>query len=148
MKRRKYRKIDLHTQIQNVVFRFCLIKESRGAVVGEQCDICDALDWRTAHPPSLLTDLSTSRNRTCWVSEPLTDYPHNVSLTLSLGKKFELTYVSLQFCGRIADSLAIFKSTNHGKTWTPFQFFSSECERIYQRVANVPIVRQNEQVCC
>lgn len=116
--------------------------------MGEQCDVCDASDWRTAHPPSLLTDLSTSRNKTCWISEPLTEFPHNVSLTLSLGKKFELTYVSLQFCGQIADSMSIYKSTNHGKTWLPFQFFSSECEKIYQRVSNIPIVRQNEQVCC
>ncbi|KAI6215185.1 Netrin unc-6 [Aphelenchoides besseyi] len=125
--------------------RFCLTRESKGTLVGEQCDICDASDWRTAHPPSLLTDLSTSRNQTCWVSEPSIEYPHNVSLTLSLGKKFELTYVSLQFCGRLAESMAIYKSTNFGRTWTPFQFFSTECEKIYQRIPNIPIGRHNEQ---
>ena len=126
-------------------FRFCIARESRGEIVGETCDVCDASDWRTAHPPSHLTDLSTARNQSCWISAPTLDHPHNVSLTLSLGKKFELTYVSLQFCGRVADSLAIYKSTNFGRTWTPLQFFSSECEKIYGRAPNVAIGRHNEQ---
>ncbi|KAL3087985.1 hypothetical protein niasHT_026406 [Heterodera trifolii] len=83
---------------------------------------------------------------TCWVSEPTTAFPHNVSLTLSLGKKFEITYVSLHFCGRLADSLAIFKSANRGRTWTPMQFYSTECEKVYQRMKEVPISKENEQV--
>lgn len=129
-----------------MICRFCVLKEpKRGAGSVEQCDICDAADWRTAHPASLLTDLNTAKNRTCWVSQPAAE-PQNVTLTLSLGKKFELTYISLLFCSRVADSLAILKSSNFGKSWTPFQFFSTDCPRVFRRQPNVPVGRHNEQV--
>ncbi|GIY20428.1 netrin-1 [Caerostris extrusa] len=53
------------------------------------------------------------------MSEPFSQSLHNVSLTLSLGKKYELTYISLQFCNQKPDSLAIYKSMDYGKTWHP-----------------------------
>lgn len=112
----------------------------------EKCDLCDASDWRTAHSASLLTDLNTAKNKTCWVSEPTSDNTQNVTLTLSLGKRFELTYISLLFCAKIPDSMSLYKSTNFGKTWTPFQFFSTDCQKTYQRNPNVTIGRHNEQV--
>ncbi|KAH7700124.1 Unc-6 protein precursor, partial [Aphelenchoides avenae] len=124
---------------------YCSISETETGVFKETCDECDASDWQKAHPASLLTDLSNSQNLTCWISEPSTEYPHNVTLTLSLGKKFELTYVSLTFCDRLADSLAIYKSTNRGRTWIPFQYYSSQCKKIYQRVPDAEISRHNEQ---
>lgn len=122
------------------------MEESEKGVFKERCEICDAKQWQNAHPASFLTDLNTSQNNTCWISEPSADYPHNISLILSLGKKFELTYISLQFCGRLADSLAIYKSTNQGKTWTPFQFYSTDCKSLYKKTPNVDIGRHNEQV--
>ena len=70
---------------------------------------------------------------------------NNVTLTLSLGKKYELTYVSLQFCGRKPDSLAIFKSMDFGKTWQPFQYYSSQCRKLYGRPNRAIITKANEQ---
>ncbi|KAI1713493.1 laminin EGF domain-containing protein [Ditylenchus destructor] len=125
--------------------KYCTLTESEEGLFKEQCDVCDASDWRQSHPASLLTDLNNSNNNTCWISDPTADASHNVTLTLSLGKKFELTYVSLQFCGRLADSLAIYKSTNGGKTWTPFQYFSSDCQGVYGKSPNREIGRHNEQ---
>uniref|UniRef100_A0A914BVA5 Laminin N-terminal domain-containing protein n=1 Tax=Acrobeloides nanus TaxID=290746 RepID=A0A914BVA5_9BILA len=125
--------------------KYCKITEDELGIMREICDTCDANDWTKAHPASLLTDLNNSQNLTCWMSEPSTEYPHNVTLTISLGKKFELTYVSLQFCNRLADSMAIHKSMNGGKTWVPFQFYSSECKKIYGRNPNAVISRHNEQ---
>ena len=57
-----------------------------------------------------LTDINNPNNLTCWQSDLIKrgDY---VSLILSLKKKFELTYISLQFCSQSKpDSIAIFKS--------------------------------------
>lgn len=124
-----------------------MMEETEKGLFKEKCDVCDATDWRRSHPVSYLTDLNSSQNNTCWISEPSTEYPHNVTLTLSLGKKFELTYVSLQFCGGgLADSLTIYKSTNHGKTWVPFQFYSSDCKKVYGKTPNVELNRYNEHV--
>uniref|UniRef100_A0A8C6TGC1 Netrin 2 n=1 Tax=Neogobius melanostomus TaxID=47308 RepID=A0A8C6TGC1_9GOBI len=109
------------------------------------CQICDAADPRRAHPPSYLTDLNSAHNLTCWQSENFNTSPHNVTLTLSLGKKFEITYVSLQFCSPRPESLAIYKSMDYGKTWMPYQFYSSQCRRLYNRPNRATITKQNEQ---
>eukprot|EP00064_Thunnus_orientalis_P013415 superscaffoldBa00002179_g13454 len=109
------------------------------------CQICDAADPRRSHPASYLTDLNSAHNLTCWQSENLNISPYNVTLTLSLGKKFEITYVSLQFCSPRPESLAIYKSMDYGKTWMPYQFYSSQCRRMYNRPNKATITKQNEQ---
>lgn len=116
------------------------------------CSVCDAAQTETRHPPSHLTDLNNPNDVTCWRSGalPPATYdspPDNVSLTLSLGKKYELTYVSLQFCPKAArpDSVAIYKSVDYGLTWQPFQFYSSQCRRVYGRPNKATVTAANEQ---
>ncbi|XP_077287943.1 netrin-A [Arctopsyche grandis] len=117
------------------------------------CYTCDDTQPKRRFPASHLTDLNNPNNVTCWRSEPLPpplspdSPPDNVTLTLSLGKKYELTYVSLQFCPRAAkpDSIAIYKSVDYGKTWQPFQFYSSQCRRVYGRPNRATITKANEQ---
>jgi netrin 1 len=117
------------------------------------CNVCDNANPRLRFPPASLTDINNSNNLTCWRSEPLPlptnedTPPDNVTLTLSLDKKYDLTYVSLVFCPRSIkpDSLAIYKSTDFGKTWQPFQFYSSQCRRVYGRPNRATITKANEQ---
>ena len=112
----------------------------------EVCDICDASSEIKSHPPSFLTDLNNPNNVTCWNSELLTPTKEgNITLTLSLGKKYELTYISLQFCNQKPHSLAIYKSMDHGKSWQPFQYYSGDCRDVWDRDHRVPINRANEQ---
>ncbi|VDP14308.1 unnamed protein product [Onchocerca flexuosa] len=127
------------------LFRYCSLRENAMGVMEEVCNICDASSKTRSHPASYLTDLNNLQNVTCWVSEPSTDYPYNVTLTLSLRKKYELTYISVQFCNRLADSMAFYKSVDFGKTWMPFQFYSTECQKIYDRNPNIKIGKHNEQ---
>jgi len=68
-----------------------------------------------------------------------------VTLTLSLKKKYELTYISLQFCNRKPDSLAIYKSMDYGESWHPFQYYSSQCRKVYGRQNRAAITKANEQ---
>ncbi|GFO33198.1 netrin-1 [Plakobranchus ocellatus] len=72
-------------------------------------------------------------------------YPNNVTLTLSLGKKYELTYVSLEFCSARPDSMAIYKSDDFGKTWKPFQYYSNDCRAMYNKSATGVVTKANEQ---
>lgn len=105
-----------------------------------RCHVCDS---DNPHSAEYLTDLNNPSNVTCWTSEPNpTDV---VNLTLSLGKKYELTYISLQFCGLRPDSMAIYKSMNYGETWLPYQFYSTQCRKIFGKAPNVPLTRSNEQ---
>lgn len=118
-----------------------------------QCHICDDSNSKRRFPASAMTDLNNPSNVTCWRSEPvlpaanINSPPDNVTLTLSLHKKYELTYVSLQFCPKAPkpDSIAIYKSSDYGKTWQPYQFYSSQCRRVYGRPNRATISKSNEQ---
>ena len=124
--------------------RYCNTATSGGKVV-RNCFICDANHPKRQHPASYLTDLNNPNNLTCWISEPFVNYQQNITLTLSLGKKYELTYVSLQFCSARPDSMAIYKSMDYGKTWVPFQFYSSQCKKLYSKSPRGVITKANEQ---
>lgn len=100
----------------------------------------------TCDPSSCrLTDLHNPSNATCWISDPTQGRALN--LTLRLGKKYELTYVSVQFCGLASkpDSLAVYKSMNYGDTWIPMQFYSNFCRRVFGKHSSVQVTRSNEQ---
>lgn len=111
----------------------------------ENCQICDDSNPKRRHPSSYLTDLHNPTNVTCWVSEPFSNPVKNLTVSLSLGKKYELTYISLQFCSLKPDSLVITKSMDYGQTWHPFQFYSSQCRRVYGRPNKATITKINEQ---
>ena len=125
--------------------RYCTSSVDRDGKVARDCFICDAGHSKRQHPASYLTDVNNPHNLTCWMSEPFVQPPKNVTLTLSLGKKYELTYVSLQFCSARPDSMAMYKSTDFGKSWIPFQFYSSQCNKMYNRSPRGIITRANEQ---
>uniref|UniRef100_A0A3P8SH84 Netrin 5 n=1 Tax=Amphiprion percula TaxID=161767 RepID=A0A3P8SH84_AMPPE len=77
-----------------------------------------------------LTDLHNPHNLTCWMTHTGPDTGDWV-LTLPLGRRFEITYISLQFChqGEPSDpiSISVLKSMDYGRTWRPMQHYSSNC---------------------
>lgn len=99
------------------------------------CHMCNDQNADQRFQSTSLTDLNNPSNITCWRSamfNPLTTN-ENITLHLSFGKAYELTYVSLQICPNTVkpDSLAIYKSVDYGYSWQPFQYYSSECRKIY-----------------
>ncbi|XP_065364959.1 netrin-B [Calliphora vicina] len=131
--------------------RYCELKRDG---LMDECRMCDNSRPDLKFPPQSLTDLNNPNNVTCWRSatvpvptDPDTAPPDNVTLTLSLGKKYELTYVSLSFCPKSPkpDSMAIYKSSDYGQTWQPFQFYSSQCQKFYGRPDRAKISKFNEQ---
>ncbi|KAL1272938.1 hypothetical protein QQF64_028800, partial [Cirrhinus molitorella] len=124
--------------------RYCVVTE-KGDEKHRNCHTCDASDPKKYHPPAYLTDLNNPHNLTCWQSDNYIQYPQNVTLTLSLSKKFEVTYVSLQFCSPRPESMAIFKSMDYGKSWVPFQYYSTQCRKMYNKPSKATITKQNEQ---
>ncbi|XP_019711761.1 netrin-1 isoform X2 [Hippocampus comes] len=77
-----------------------------------------------------LTDLHNPHNLTCWQAEGGQDSGDWV-LTVPLGRRFEITYISLQFCyhGEPSDpiSISIFKSMDYRHSWRPMQHYSNDC---------------------
>ncbi|XP_055352482.1 netrin-1-like, partial [Paramacrobiotus metropolitanus] len=127
--------------------RYCQASYNADGEKVRNCQICDDANPKRQHPATYLTDLNNPNNLTCWQSEPFTEEEEgkNVTLTLSLGKKYELTYISLQFCTQRPDSLAIYKSVDYGRTWVPFQFYSSDCKAVFGKPNRVTITKTNEQ---
>ncbi|XP_028968563.1 netrin-1 [Galendromus occidentalis] len=148
------RRVHASSTCGKVATRHCQVNAVRDSVglagttneeLVRTCQMCDASNPSTSHPAALLTDVNNPSNLTCWMSEAFNvNTPQNVSLRLSLGKKFELTYVSLQFCGSKPDSLAIFKSSDHGKSWQPFQYYSTNCEKTYGKSSRQKLSVHNE----
>jgi netrin 1 len=139
------KKVEATSTCGNPPSRYCHTGTDKEGRLTRNCPICDAKTPKKSHPPSHLTDLNNPNNLTCWISEPFVQYPQNVTLTLSLGKKYELTYVSLQFCSARPDSMGIYKSMDYGKSWIPLQYYSSSCKNVYQKTARIEITRINEQ---
>ncbi|XP_056299254.1 netrin-1, partial [Pseudoliparis swirei] len=77
-----------------------------------------------------LTDLHNPHNLTCWMARRGPDAGEWI-VSLPLGRRFEITYISLQFCqqGEPSDpiSISILKSMDYGRTWRPMQHYSSDC---------------------
>lgn len=113
----------------------------------KSCEKCDSSQSGTVRDAKYLTDLEET-NQTCWVSSPIYDpvQTSNLTLQISFGKKYELTYISMQFCTQLKpDSLSILKSMDYGKTWIPFQFYSSDCKKVFNRPLKAKITQANEQ---
>ncbi|XP_051580076.1 netrin-1 [Myxocyprinus asiaticus] len=79
---------------------------------------------------STLTDLHNPHNLTCWTAaEGLSS--GDWTFTVPLERRFEITYISLQFCQQVeaveSYSISILKSMDFGRSWRPLQFYSSDC---------------------
>lgn len=95
--------------------------------------LCDSSDPQRAHSADLLTSAPGTASPLCWRSDLLQRSPFNVTLTVPLGKAFELVFVSLRFCSAPPTSVALLKSQDHGRSWVPLGFFSSSCSLDYGR---------------
>lgn len=131
----------MSSECGNPANRYCTESSDDKGDIIRNCQICDSTISKLRHPASYLTDLNNPNNLTCWISEPFSEQTENVTLTLSLGKKYELTYISLQFCTAKPDSMAIYKSMDYGESWHAFQYYSSQCRRIYGRQNRAAITK-------
>uniref|UniRef100_H3CXS3 Netrin 5 n=1 Tax=Tetraodon nigroviridis TaxID=99883 RepID=H3CXS3_TETNG len=69
---------------------------------------------------------------TCWTGGKGSD-AGEWTLTVPLGRRFEITYISMQFCQHRDPSepvsISILKSMDYGRSWRPMQHYSSDCRR-------------------
>ncbi|XP_007423081.1 netrin-1-like [Python bivittatus] len=111
--------------------RFCAFRDSTDPA-SKFCQDC------RENQPEHLTD--SDGDTTCWWSQPAA----NATLTLALGRRMEILYVALRFCSPRPESLAVYKSMDYGRSWMPFQFFSTRCWRHYRLPPTTTIVKSME----
>jgi len=62
-----------------------------------------------------------------------------VCICFPAGKAFEITYIRLKFYTSRPESFAIYKRTEEGGPWTPYQFYSASCAKTYGKDAKAYI---------
>eukprot|EP00118_Oscarella_pearsei_P025062 m.307415 g.307415 ORF g.307415 m.307415 type:complete len:2013 (+) comp42255_c0_seq1:49-6087(+) len=109
--------------------QFCFLTGARDASGREDCDVCNDKKSEQSHGPELLTDPNDNENPTWWQSRTLSRYPEDLTanLTLSFGKRHDVTFVQLIFYSPRPKSFVIYASNDFGKTFHPWQFYSSSC---------------------
>lgn len=156
------KQVEVSSECGSPPSRFCTAYLNEHNDQIRNCHICDSQHAKKRHPAAYLTDMNNSNSPTCWVSAPINAAAtpsmnnsvsggqdnqqqqqdnmisssvksDNVTLILNLDKKYEIIYISMQFCSIKPDSLAIYKSMDYGQTWLPYQFYSSQCRRMYGR---------------
>ncbi|XP_071622239.1 laminin subunit gamma-3 isoform X2 [Heliangelus exortis] len=98
------------------------------------CHRCDATDPLLHHNASFLTDFHSQEESTWWQSQSMAfgiQHPNSVNITLHLGKAYEITYVRLKFHTSRPESFAIYKRSQPGGPWVPFQYYSASCQKTY-----------------
>lgn len=128
-----------HTCGEKKPRKFC-----QGPRHSKKCGICDASNPELAHPTAYLTDLSNPSDVTCWQTDPIADTDQNITLTLSLGKQFDITYITLEFCSYRPDTMAIYKSNDFGRTWTPYQYYADHCMQTFHKTNRGTVSHKNE----
>ncbi|EHB00219.1 Laminin subunit gamma-3, partial [Heterocephalus glaber] len=111
---------------------FCPHVRAPGA--GTQCQRCDAADPGRHHNASYLTDFHSPDDSTWWQSPSMAfgvQYPTSVTLTLRLGKAYEISYVRLKFHTSRPESFAIYKRSHEDGPWEPYQYYSASCHKTY-----------------
>ncbi len=98
---------------------------------------------------STLTDLHNPHNLTCWTAAEGSG-GGDWTLTVPLGRRFEITYISLQFCQQVesVDSypVSILKSMDFGRSWRPLQFYSSDCMGTFGRPAQSIALTKHQEM--
>ncbi|XP_032799996.2 laminin subunit gamma-1-like [Petromyzon marinus] len=107
-----------------------------------QCQVCDARVPELSHGAELMTDLGGEGGEggeggdTWWQSPTMLhgtgQEGHPTTLTLQLGKAFELSYVRLRFVSSRPESVALFKRPHVASVaWQPLHYFSASCAATY-----------------
>ena len=104
---------------------FCKLHDSNRQIT-RVCDTCER-SGSLAHPAKYMTDINDNGNITYWQSRPI-EGRREVTLTISFEKKYELSYISLQFHSPRPEAMIIYKSVNHGRNWIPYQFYARNCQ--------------------
>lgn len=118
----------------------------------KECEICDASIQAFAHPALYITDIKDDTNRTWWQSETLLDNPkQRVTLTLDLGKTFDVSYIRIRFRSPRPQSMALYKriTSDPSSPWEPYQYFSASCLNTYRVDPNtiIPFDDQRLAMC-
>ncbi|XP_041914213.1 laminin subunit alpha-3-like isoform X1 [Alosa sapidissima] len=118
-------------------------------IQGQFCEHCNSNNPTKSHPITNAID----GTETWWQSPPLSrglEY-NEVNVTLDLGQLFHVAYVLIKFANSPRPDLWVLeRSVDHGRTFTPWQYFAHskrECIERFGKQPNKYIIGDDEQIC-
>ncbi|XP_053349425.1 laminin subunit alpha-3 isoform X3 [Clarias gariepinus] len=118
-------------------------------IQGQYCDHCNANNPEKAHPVSNAID-GTER---WWQSPPLSRglVYNQINVTLDLGQLFHVAYIIVKFANSPRPDLWVLeRSVDHGKTFTPWQYFAhskQDCIERFGKEPNGRTLEDGDQIC-
>ncbi|XP_058121122.1 laminin subunit alpha [Anopheles ziemanni] len=118
-------------------------------IQGQVCDVCDPSDPDKNHPPEYAID----GTQNWWQSPPLSrGMKYNeVNLTIDFGQEFHVAYLFIRMGNSPRPGLwSLEKSSDYGKTWTPWQHFSdspADCVTFFGPDSLKPLQNDNDVIC-
>ncbi|XP_037946379.1 laminin subunit alpha-like [Teleopsis dalmanni] len=118
-------------------------------IQGQVCDYCDPNVPEKNHAPEFAIDGTEA----WWQSPPLSRGMkfNEVNLTIDFGQEFHVAYLFIRMGNSPRPGLwTLEKSTDYGKTWTPWQHFSdtpADCETYFGKDTYKPITRDDDVIC-
>ncbi|XP_053667229.1 laminin subunit alpha [Anopheles marshallii] len=118
-------------------------------IQGQVCDVCDPSDPDKRHPPEYAID----GTQNWWQSPPLSrGMKYNeVNLTIDFGQEFHVAYLFIRMGNSPRPGLwSLEKSSDYGKTWTPWQHFSdtpTDCVTYFGSASLKPLQNDDDVIC-
>lgn len=128
---------------------FCLVKLVSDQL-GNECSYeCNASDPALAHPAEHMTDFFLETEPTWWQSRNGIYRPRTVVINITLGSLVQVQSVVFQFPSLKPDSFYILKSTDNGRSYEPWHYFSRDCITRYGINPQADLTMDNEtEVLC
>ncbi|ALC44510.1 LanA [Drosophila busckii] len=118
-------------------------------IQGQVCDYCDPSVPEKNHPPENAIDGTEA----WWQSPPLSRGMkfNEVNLTIDFDQEFHVAYLFIRMGNSPRPGLwTLEKSTDYGKTWSPWQHFSdtpTDCDTYFGKETYKPITRDDDVIC-
>ncbi|XP_050097931.1 laminin subunit alpha isoform X1 [Anopheles aquasalis] len=118
-------------------------------IQGQVCDVCDPSDPEKNHPPEYAID----GTQNWWQSPPLSrGMKYNeVNLTIDFDQEFHVAYLFIRMGNSPRPGLwSLEKSSDYGKTWTPWQHFSdspADCVTFFGANSLKPLQHDDDVIC-
>ncbi len=116
---------------------------------GQYCYYCDPRNPATNHH----ANYSIDGTEKWWQSPPISrslEY-NKVNLTIDLGQEFHVAYIYIKMANSPRPGIwALEKSTDHGKTFTPWQYFADSKSDCFNNFGVLPTktIDADDQVVC
>ncbi|CBY41146.1 unnamed protein product, partial [Oikopleura dioica] len=69
----------------------------------------------------------------------------NVTLKIDFSHPYEISFITMKFCGPVPAAMVIYKSTGNNDEWQPYQYYADNCLETFGIEPNEEITRLNQE---